>query len=120
MLKEKLPNWIKNESDPMVKDVLTRLYYGRTKPFDTPREMLFVIVNIPDLDSAQNAVIYLEQKEWACQIFKSDEEGNRYTVYAEKANYVLEETQLAHDMNFFIRIAEMYGGVYDGWEAELI
>lgn len=113
--------WVKDLPDSDTnKDLLLRILESQKKPINFPRKVTFAIKQFPDERAARAASEnYLEKERWVTSIGADLEEGG-FWLEAEKDNYVLSRQGLLHDEGLFMRVASLYGAIYDGWYTQAI
>lgn len=120
MFGNRIPKWVRNlPGDSTDKELLMQLIGASKKPLDTPREINFVIMDLPNRETAENAATQVEQRGWSSWLNPDPYRRGIFHLEAKKENYEITET-LLEDEAFMARIANLYTATYDGWYAKVV
>jgi len=119
MFRKRPPKWVLElPNGDTNKELLLQLFEASKNPLETPREVTFAIKNLNAKD-AENATLYMEDHGWETQINVDNSNPNLYWAEAKKNQYKITE-DILNDEIFFVRLAKLYGGIYDGWYAQVV
>jgi len=120
MFRKRVPRWVADlPNDSINKELLTQLINASKKPLDTPREINFVIMDLPTREAAENAIVQLEERGWICKTNPDPRNSATLHLEATKRGYKITDT-IFEDEAYIARIAKMYGALYDGWYAQVV
>jgi len=116
--KKKIPKWVLTFPYEMDKAALISLAESSTRPFDSPREMNFVLYGFKTIKLGEEAATHFEKVGWRCSFEKQKDDINKFLLVATKDNYRITDESYRADSALFQRIADLHKVSYDGWFAE--
>lgn len=86
---------------------------------EAPRTIYFAVKDLGSLKEAEAAASYVKDAGWLPSIAPDHADPKKYWMEAKKDHYSITEEVLS-DESLFVRMADLYGGTYDGWYAKVV